>query len=316
MRVLEARGVREQFHVEAQGITRFGLSLDAVASITVPVPPLAQQRAIADFLDRETAKIDYLVSEKDRLADLLKARIRAEITTLFEEPHSALRIGWIARVGNGATPSREEPDYWFGDIPWLTSGKVHEGVISEADQFVTDLAARENHLPMVAAGSVLLAITGEGKTRGTAAFLTIDCTISQHLAFMTVTDRRVMPRYLCLWLQTQYEALRRASLGGGSTKAALTCEFLRSLRFPVPPVEKQQEIVELSAASRDRNRRVTDVLQKGVKKLRDYRSALITAAVTGQIDVRNPVRTELAATEETQPQKKHRRNTEQQQENP
>ena len=92
------------------------------------------------------------------------------------------KLGHVGSIGNGSTPSRTNPAYWTnGSIPWLNSSVVNQHEVSEADQFVTDLAVRERHLPLVKRGSVLVGITGQGKTRGQAAVLSLDATVSQHL---------------------------------------------------------------------------------------------------------------------------------------
>lgn len=82
------------------------------------------------------------------------------------------RISHLGLVGNGSTPTRGNPRYWnSADYPWLNSGSVNQGIITEADQFVSNLALKECHLPLVKPGSIVIAITGQGKTRGTAALL-------------------------------------------------------------------------------------------------------------------------------------------------
>ena len=76
------------------------------------------------------------------------------------------KLGYIANIGSGSTPNRNETRYWVdGTHPWLASAKINEEIITTADQFVTHVAFRECHLPLVPAGSVLVAITGEGQTR-------------------------------------------------------------------------------------------------------------------------------------------------------
>jgi type I restriction enzyme S subunit len=85
-----------------------------------------------------------------------------------------VRLGDIAKIGNGSTPKRTNEAYWEGGhIPWITSTKIHEVIISRADEFVTETAFRECHLPLVPRKSIVVAITGQGKTLGNAALLGI-----------------------------------------------------------------------------------------------------------------------------------------------
>lgn len=280
-----------------------------IGSLPIPLPPLDTQRAVVAFLDRKTAAIDALVAKKERLIELLdekrQAVIKQAVTRGLDSnaPLKGSGVGWLGRIpagwqvvrlgalcriGNGSTPSREEPDYWSeSGFPWLNSAKVNAEVALSADRFVTSRALRECHLPQVRAGSVLVAITGEGQTRGRAALLDHEATISQHLAFLTPRDSSIDSRFLLRHLQTRYQWLRSESEGGGSTKGALTCEFLRSIRLAVPPIEEQAQIVESLRRRLGSMDNVALRSQLAIEVLREYRQALIAAAVTGKIDVRS-----------------------------
>lgn len=282
------------------------LDADAYLNERIELPPLKEQQAIASFLDRKTAAIDELVTGKERLVDALRDRLLALVSSAvgrglapkgptresgserlgrIPKHWTAIPLGYVARIFNGSTPSREEPEYWYeGSIPWLTSAKVHEGEVTAADQFVTSRAFRECHLPMVSTGSVLVAITGEGKTRGTAARLTFPATISQHIAAVTPSSR-LTSEYLWRYVSTLYEWLRYESSGGGSTKAAITCEFLKGILVPLPPPDEQVEICTHINRIEARDAGIIARTRKQIDLLREYRQAVVSAAVTGKIDV-------------------------------
>ena len=123
--------------------------------------------------------------------------------------------------------------YWDGGTyPWLNSSSVNHSPIMQADQFVTDLALRECHLPQIQPGSVLVAITGQGKTRGTSAVLDTEATINQHVACVTTRNDVIGAEYLHLALLAAYRELRAISDDSGSTKGALTCWDRRTSEFP------------------------------------------------------------------------------------
>lgn len=209
------------------------------ASIAIQVPSLTDQRRIANILRKIQGAIDI----QTRIVGALKELKAAALTKLFHERSDwpTRPLGQLARVGNGSTPSRGEIGYWEnGSIPWLPSAKVHEGMIRRADEFVTELALRECHLPLVPPQSIVVAITGQGKTLGNAALVTFETTVNQHLAYMTLLTHEVLPEFLLFCLQSQYEELRRAGRSGGTTKGALTCGYLKTLQIPVPSVDEQQ----------------------------------------------------------------------------
>ena len=306
-RCLQAKPIQVQLELAANGVTRFGLPKSEIGTVTLPVPPLPKQRTIADYLDRETARLDALVAEKERVLGLLAEKRRALITravTRGLDPNVPLRdsglpwlgeipahweiwkVGHIAKVGNGSTPSRNNAGYWSeGRIPWLNSSVVNHPEVTRADQFVTALAAQECHLPWVKRGSVLVAITGQGKTRGRAAVLSFDATINQHLAFIHPKQSHLLPWFLKWTLFAAYDFLRSISDDAGGTKGALTCEEVANLRVPVPPVREQAGILENIATSVERLDSLRAVAKNTISLIKERRSALISAAVTGQIDM-------------------------------
>jgi type I restriction enzyme S subunit len=163
------------------------------------------------------------------------------------ESWEVVPLGSLGKIGNGSTPKKTVSAYWKdGTFPWLTSAKVYDRDIEVAGQFVTDLALAECHLPRVQPGAVLMAITGQGKTLGHCAVLRIEASINQHIAYLQTNTERAEPGFIRGYLETQYEYLRQVASGGGSTKGALTCAFLKGLSVPLPPtLDEQREIVSV-----------------------------------------------------------------------
>lgn len=280
---------------------------DFVRDYRIPVPSLLRQRAISDFLDRETARLDSLVAAKERLLRLLEEKQRAMVTRAISRGlnlqgslcDSGLpwlekipahwdiwKIGHFAAVGHGYTPSRERDDYWTGGtIPWLSSSVVNQPEVTSAGEFVTEIALRECHLPVVEPGSVLVGITGQGKTRGLATVLSIGATVNQNLAYITPNSGRVHPWFLRWVLFAAYDYLRVISDDPGGTQGALTGEELAALRVPLPALTEQRAIVEHISKEMTKLDAMRRVSQRTIDLLKERRSALITAAVTGQLEV-------------------------------
>ncbi|EIM1710137.1 restriction endonuclease subunit S [Aeromonas dhakensis] len=316
---VKAQSNKAQIDNAQTGAAREGLNFEQIASLLLSLPPETECEQISDFLDYETARIDRLIAQQQRLIELLKEKRQAVIShavTKGLNPNAPMkdsgvewlgqipdhwlsnRVGWCCQVGNGCTPSRDNMDYWSeGMYPWLNSGKVNDGYIISAEQFVTVTALKECSLPKVPAGSIVMAITGEGKTRGSVAITGIDTTLSQHLAFITVTSKKLSPMYLRIWLESQYQRIRFESEGGGSTKAAITCSDIKSYPLPEPPLNEQLKIVEYVG---ERGKTFDLLIQKSesmISVLQERRIALISAAVTGKIDLRGwtPPAEEVAA---------------------
>jgi len=273
----------------------------------IRIPSLPVQRAIAAYLDRETARIDAMIATKRRLIELLTEKRRALIThavTRGINSHAPLKDsgvewigevpeGWkitnlkyVARIGNGSTPRREYMSYWQGGVfPWLTSTVVNDELIGKPTDFVTELALHECHLPIVKPNSVLVAITGERKTRGKAAILPYEATINQHMAYITPINQALHVEFLQRYLSSSYEILRILSEGTGSTKGALTCEQLGEFPILLPSLPEQIAIIERSRSMTKRLDRLHDVARYTITLLHERRAALISAAVTGQLAI-------------------------------
>lgn len=295
-------------HMKTLGAgVRHTITFQTMGECQAFVPMPQEQHAIANFLDEQTARIDALIAEKERLAlslkdieevtafDLVTRGLAAKGgRTSFSEPwltevpsHWRLsKLRHIATVGNGSTPKRDNESYWQGGgLPWLNSGSVNAARIVEASDYVTETAKKECHLPTVRAGSTVVALTGQGKTRGAASIVALETTISQHLAYVSLFDDRMSDEYLWVALTGHYSVLRYLSDGEGSTKGALTCEQLNRLRIPVPPADEQTAIVRAYVERTTAIEGLVGNVVEHLARLREYRSSLISAAVTGQLDI-------------------------------
>lgn len=326
--------MRPYLRQEASSNTQDNLNAEKVRNLPVLLPPNDEQRAIATFLDRETAKIDALIAEQEKLLALLAEKRQATISHavtrgltnlpgadlnaafgggpkgegkdspshpnvpmkdsgipwLGEVPAhwNVIPLKYVSRIGNGSTPNRDNPSYWAEEgFPWLNSSVVNQDEVTEAERFVTDLALRECHLPVIEPPAILVGITGQGKTRGMAAPLMFKATINQHVAFIKPEQGRLLVDYLLRALEMSYEHLRIESEGAGSTKGAITCDQLSRFSIPLPPLDEQAAIakhLDVEAAKFDK---LSGDAGRAIDLLNERRSALISAAVTGKIDVRN-----------------------------
>jgi type I restriction enzyme S subunit len=287
------------------GVSYPAINASDLSEIKVSLPQISTQQLIADYLDRETARIDGLIAEKERMLVLLeekRAALISRVVTRGLDPNAPLKpsgqewlgeipahwsiqpIKYLAVVGNGSTPSVENADYWDDHgYPWLNSSVVNVSPVTDASRFVTEKALRECHLPKIQPPAVLVGITGQGKTRGMAAVLGIEATINQHVAFIKPRSQELDTEYICYLLANAYAFLRSDSDGAGSTKGAITCEQLANMKIPVPPSSEQIDICSRIRQSLEVSKPLSADIQRTLGLLTERRSALITAAVTGQI---------------------------------
>jgi len=202
-----------------------------------------------DLLTRiEAARLKTAASTKEK--NQINEAFQAERLTVDDGelgfdtvPHSwtACRIGAIGTVVNGSTPSRKQDKFWNGEIPWASSGEVRNNVISTTRERISKLGYDSCSVRLLPRGTVLLAMIGEGKTRGQASILQIEATINQNIAAVLIPHGLVGSEFLWRWFQLQYEATRER--GSGSGPQALNCQRVRELPFVLPPLPEQQEVV-------------------------------------------------------------------------
>ncbi|MCK8115256.1 restriction endonuclease subunit S [Anaerosoma tenue] len=154
-------------------------------------------------------------------------------------PHR--QIGDVAECYSGATPASGVSVYWEGGtIPWMGSGEVNKGTVSDTEKFITEAGYAACSTKMVPPGAVVIALAGQGKTRGKVARIRIALCTNQSLAAI-IPYGSVNSDYLYYFLQTQYQQLRSVSSGDG-TRGGLNLRMIRDYKVPVPPLEIQQEI--------------------------------------------------------------------------
>ena len=309
-RAMQSESVAHQFHVQANGVTRYGLSHHAMKSIRVPVPTAKEQTAIVRFLDHADRRIRGYIHAKERLIALMEEQKQAIIqqaatgridvrtglpycnykdSSLEWLPtlpsHWGIRkLGQLSSVFNGATPSRAQSAYWDdGTVPWLNSSKVNDGLVIQPSELVSRKALEECAIALVPRGSVILGLIGQGRTRGMSALLGIDAAINQNLAAI-VPYAGINGRYLYRLLTAIYEYVRQ--IGRGGNQQALNCEIVSGLRVPVPQISEQPAIVEFLEKNVSLVDREIVSIGRQVETMREYRKRLIADVVTGKFDVR------------------------------
>lgn len=169
------------------------------------------------------------------------------------------RIGDVFDVYVGATPSRKTRQYWNGKIPWVSSGEVAFCRIRATRECISQEGLQNSSAVVHPPGTVLLAMIGEGKTRGQAAILDIDAAHNQNSASIRVSEAGLVPEYVYYFLEFQYLQTRRR--GEGSNQPALNKERVRAITLPIPPLEEQREIVRRVEATF----KLSDAIEKRVR---------------------------------------------------
>nr|WP_254449972.1 MULTISPECIES: restriction endonuclease subunit S [unclassified Aliiroseovarius] len=268
----------------AGGLRR--VSERAVLDFPLHITDLPTQRAIADFLDRETARIDLLIEKKQRLVALLGEKFRSDIHDLFHSLDAETwRIRHTGKIKNGAgfpvelqgDPSNEIP---FFKVKHLAVNGLDQR-ITESEDTITKETARTLRATVFPSGTIVFAKIGAALLLGRFSMLGVEGCIDNNLAAFVVNKRLVDPDYLLLCL----ERLEMPLLVQPGAVPSLSTEKFINQSLPLPPLDGQRELVEKVRRLVKRNGRIAQRTQDSIARLKEYRSCLITAAVTGQIDV-------------------------------
>ncbi len=280
-------------------------------------PDLNEQRTIAAFLDRETARIDRLVAKKRELIERLKEKRTALIARAVTRglPPAAARaagmpanpplkpsgVDWLgdipahwdvlkithgfALIGSGTTPKSDSDEFYDGDVAWVTTSELRETLITSTKERITQTALSVHPtLRVYPAGTLLFAMYGA--TIGRLGMLGIAATVNQACCAFAHPTRFVI-RYVFYWLWMRRPILVSLSSGGGQPN--LSQDDLRQVRLTLPPQHEQLAIADYLDAETAKLDALVAKVETAIERLQEYRTALVTAAVTGKVDVRGEV---------------------------
>jgi type I restriction enzyme S subunit len=286
------------------GVHQTHLSNADFQKLKLYLPSVSEQNQIARFLDHETARIDALIEQQQRLIELLKEKRQAVIShavTKGLDPTVPMKdsgvewlgevpahwqvgaLGYFAGIDTGATPDRGNPEYWDGDIPWIKTGEVNYENISQAEEHITWEGVKNSAAKVAPKGTLLMAMYGQGVTRGRVAILEIEAAYNQACAGIFVDDR-VRVEYLRLFFIAAYPYIRDG--GNETSQMNLSSGHIAKIKITVPPINEQISAEHFLNAEMVRFDSL--IIEAGLlaQHLQERRSALISAAVTGKIDVR------------------------------
>lgn len=196
----------------------------------------------------------------------------------FPTHWSAASLRWLSKRYAGGTPDKGNEAYWEdGDIPWLNSGSVNDGYITQPSELITRAGFANSSAQWIPKDALVMALAGQGKTKGMVAQLGIPTTCNQSMAAL-IPDHRFAPRYLYYWLTANYQNIR--NLAGGEARDGLNLEMLGSIPCPVSPVAEQQAIARFLDAKTAQIDALVAQKRQLIAKLKEKRQALIARTVT------------------------------------
>lgn len=289
---LDARFLAEQLRVAQlhrldQSTAVPSLLRDKLDETVVEVAPLNEQRRILALLEEERRRIDEASHQLDRAAHDLELLRLSVLVELGETGAPLVQVGDLGDVFVGATPKRAVSEYWVGGgVPWVSSSEVAFCRVSDTKERITELGLGKRETRLHPTGTVLLAMYGEGKTRGQAAILDIEAATNQAVAAVRLDPGKMLPEFLYLCFMRQYNEVRK--FGRGGQQLNLNKDLVKGIEVPRPSVDVQRELVEHVVGVLA----LAEQYEADLRELRELaegnRLALLREALSGRLTPPNP----------------------------
>ena len=301
-------------HTHGSGMVH--ITRRAFDSLPVDVPDLPEQRRIVEYLEDHLSHLDAAEtglarasrSSRAMIQSALSAGVRGNLVEddvtegtaddllghcpdlvadederVWDVPDTWAwaRLGDVFEINIGATPSRAIQDHWVGDLPWVSSGEVAFGRIASTREHITREAAGNPLTRIHQPGTVMLAMIGEGKTRGQAAILDVTAAHNQNCASIRVSATDILPEYIYGYLEERYIETRRG--GAGAQQPALNKAAIQRFPVPIAPLGTQRLLVDAWDSARDAASRLRQELEVAQRRRDSLRRSLFAAAFSGQL---------------------------------
>ena len=303
--VVESAFFKEFIKLSCGGSAQENISSGQIEEFICSTPSIIEQQKIAEYLDYTVGQVDALVKEKEELIKKLQAKRKSlinEVVTKGLNPDAPMRdsgVEWLGEIpehwsvtkinrtfeliGSGTTPkSGDEKYYLNGTINWLNTGDLNDGIITSTSKRITELAFDEfSTLKIYPKKSVVIALYGA--TIGKLGILDIDTTTNQACCVMS-NSSRITQKYLFYFLLASRKYIISMSYGGGQPN--ISQELIRQLPILQLSIEEQNQIVNYIEERTKKIDKISEELKAQIKKLKAYKTAIISEAVTGKIDLR------------------------------
>lgn len=309
--LLKSQTMNRQFQMSANGVTRFGLQSYYIENATILIPPLDEQSAIVRFLDAKTTQIDKLIARKEHLLQLLRERreaITAMAVTQGLDGAATMKnsgVPWLGAVPSHWRVKRlkflarllqtgpfgsqlHQHEYIDGGRPIINPANIVQGkMVAESKHTVDEDVVRRLARHALQIGDVIIGRRGElGRAAVTTPFEE-GWICGTGCLMLRLNEHQISPHYAVLVLGTANASVSLELSAVGTTMNNLSSEIIGDFVLPVPPLHEQDSIVLWIATQQQRLLNIEGAVTDAIAKLHTYRQIAITAAVTGQIDVRS-----------------------------
>lgn len=294
--------VKQIFNNIGTGV-RSTLNADELLSIKIPLPPLEEQKRIADFLDSKCAQIDNFCEKKQKLITLLNEKKQSLINEcvtkgldknvnfkdsgveyLGEIPQhwKLVRLGLILKTSSGTTPDSGNDKYYKGgQIVWINSGDLNDGFLKDSKRKITQDALDDySVLKIFDKDSLIIAMYGA--TIGKTAILKVNACVNQ--ACCVLEKSAWYNTFYLFYLFNRYKK-ELISMGSGGGQPNISQDIIKNLKIPLPPLKEQEQIAQFLDSKISKIDKIIEKTKKQIKLIKEYKNTLINQAICGRINL-------------------------------
>ena len=235
----KSRLVSDFINTFAKGTVRLNVPISTLGDFPIPVPPLSEQQRIVSELDLLSCIIEKKKAQQkeyDQLAQSIFYDMFGDPVT-NEKGWEVVKLGELTEVGTGSTPDRKNESYYLGNNPWIKSTEVCNCAIYDVQEHISDDALKDTNCTLYPENTILIAMYGQGKTRGQVAIMKLEACTNQAVAAI-LPSSKIEPMFLYQHLHLMYEHIR--SLARGGNQSNLNLSLVKSIKIMVPPLHLQQ----------------------------------------------------------------------------
>jgi type I restriction enzyme S subunit len=236
--LLRGPAMLETYRANAQGSInrRRSLPWKAFSAIEIGLPSLAEQKRIVDLI----GALDEAIEAASGALAAERETYDAALDSLVSGPYPKEQVSSVVHKAKaGGTPSRAQSENFGGDVPWLKSGEVNDDSISVSSEFITESALKSSSAWLAPAGSTVVAMYGQGDTKGTAGYLSQPMAMNQAVIALVADETKVMSRYLFHSMRSRTTNLRSRAIGAAQPNLSKDIVVTESISVPTLPKQKQ-----------------------------------------------------------------------------
>ncbi|RTK95262.1 MAG: hypothetical protein EKK64_07195 [Neisseriaceae bacterium] len=267
----------------------FAIYFKDLKNLNINIPPLPEQERIVSILDKAFSAIDQAKQNAEKNLKNAKELFDSYLNGIFTNKGDdwiSSTIGETCKLMTGGTPSTSKKEYYeSGNIKWLVSGDINQKEIFDCEGRITELGLENSNARYLPVNSVLIALNGQGKTRGTVAMLRTKATCNQSLVSIYPNDaNKILPELIFANLDGRYDDIRKLTGDSGNDRRGLNMPIIRNINFSYPQsLEEQQTIVRQLDAMRTETQRLEEIYQQKIIELDELKKSILQKAFNGEL---------------------------------